>query len=217
MGGYVTVLRPGLLTTVQDAGRWGHQEVGVSVSGPMDPMAHRLANVVVGNRPDAATLEATFLGPELRMEQHTRLALAGADWVLFQPALQGDRPNLTTGWPHEHIRPMVDVHHRRLAAHEKAYVTYCKPPFTFYWWRHGRPTHDPDVIWGERHRYRPGDHRPEVEALAARPTRLWCLYSHLTARELATLRALFAEHYLTGERYGEGDVGLDRLVRRGGS
>jgi KipI family sensor histidine kinase inhibitor len=79
MGGYVTVLRPGLLTTVQDAGRWGHQEVGVSVSGPMDPMAHRLANVVVGNRPDAATLEATFLGPELRMEQHTRLALAGAD------------------------------------------------------------------------------------------------------------------------------------------
>jgi len=78
-GGYVTVLRPGLLTTVQDAGRWGHQEVGVSVSGPMDPMAHRLANVVVGNRPDAATLEATFLGPELRMEQHTRLALAGAD------------------------------------------------------------------------------------------------------------------------------------------
>jgi biotin-dependent carboxylase-like uncharacterized protein len=79
IGGHVTVLRPGLLTTVQDAGRWGHQEVGVSVSGPMDPMAHRLANVVVGNLPDAAALEATFLGPELRMEQRTRLALAGAD------------------------------------------------------------------------------------------------------------------------------------------
>lgn len=79
IGGHVTVLRPGLLTTVQDAGRWGHQEVGVSVSGPMDPLAHRLANVVVGNPPAAATLEATFLGPELRMEQATRLALAGAD------------------------------------------------------------------------------------------------------------------------------------------
>jgi KipI family sensor histidine kinase inhibitor len=79
IGCYVTVLRPGLLTTVQDTGRWGHQEVGVSVSGPMDRMAHRLANVVAGNPPDAATLEATCLGPEIRMAQHTRVALAGAD------------------------------------------------------------------------------------------------------------------------------------------
>jgi len=67
------------LTTVQDAGRWGHQVYGVSASGPMDPVAHRVANIVVGNRPEAATLEATWLGPELRMEQRTRIALAGAD------------------------------------------------------------------------------------------------------------------------------------------
>ncbi len=75
----VTVVRPGLLTTVQDSGRWGYQDLGVPVSGPMDRASHRLANAIVGNAPDAATLEATWLGPELRMEQKTRVAVAGGD------------------------------------------------------------------------------------------------------------------------------------------
>jgi KipI family sensor histidine kinase inhibitor len=75
----VTVLRPGLLTTVQDSGRWGYQSLGVPVAGPMDHAAHRLANAIVGNPADAATLEATLLGPELRMEQETRVALTGGD------------------------------------------------------------------------------------------------------------------------------------------
>ena len=74
-----TVLRPGLLTTVQDTGRWGYQGLGVPVSGPMDAVAHRLANAVIRNPPDAATLEATLLGPELRLEQDTWIALGGAD------------------------------------------------------------------------------------------------------------------------------------------
>ena len=71
-GRCVTVLRPGFLTTVQDTGRWGYQDFGVPVSGPMDHAAHRLANAVVGNPTDAAALEATWRGPELRMEQETR-------------------------------------------------------------------------------------------------------------------------------------------------
>lgn len=75
----LTVLRAGLLTTVQDSGRWGFQDLGVPVSGPMDHAAHRLANALVGNPPDAATLEATWIGPELRMEQETRLVVAGGD------------------------------------------------------------------------------------------------------------------------------------------
>jgi UDP-N-acetylmuramate dehydrogenase len=75
----VTVLRPGLSTTVQDEGRWGHQNFGVPVSGPMDSVAHRLANAIVGNPRDAATLEATLMGPELRVEQETAAAITGAD------------------------------------------------------------------------------------------------------------------------------------------
>lgn len=76
---HITVLRHGLLTTVQDSGRWGYQDRGVSASGPMDPAAHRLANAIVANPRDAATLEATLLGPELRIEQDTTIAVAGAD------------------------------------------------------------------------------------------------------------------------------------------
>ena len=65
----LTVVRPGLLTTIQDLGRWGHQATGVPVAGPMDLVAHRLANALVGNRDDAATLEVTLIGPELTVDR----------------------------------------------------------------------------------------------------------------------------------------------------
>lgn len=78
----ITVLRPGLFTTIQDRGRWGHQAIGVPVGGAMDLVAHRVANALVGNGPDAATLEATLVGPELRLEHDATLAAAGADLSL---------------------------------------------------------------------------------------------------------------------------------------
>lgn len=76
------VLRPGLLTTVQDLGRWGWQAWGLSVSGPMDSRAHRAANALVGNPPDAATLEVTLVGPELRFDEERTVAVSGADFIL---------------------------------------------------------------------------------------------------------------------------------------
>jgi KipI family sensor histidine kinase inhibitor len=75
----VTVLSPGLFTTIQDAGRWGYQGIGVPVSGAMDLVSHRAANAIVGNPPDAATLESTLLGPALRFEQQTTVAVTGGD------------------------------------------------------------------------------------------------------------------------------------------
>src|SRR5262249_25505084 len=57
----VTVVLPGLFTTVQDLGRWGYQDRGVPVAGPMDPLSHRVANGVVGNSSDLALLEATVM------------------------------------------------------------------------------------------------------------------------------------------------------------
>ena len=45
----ITVLNPGLLTTVQDLGRMGYQQFGVSVSGVMDPRAAAIGNILVGN------------------------------------------------------------------------------------------------------------------------------------------------------------------------
>jgi biotin-dependent carboxylase-like uncharacterized protein len=75
----ITILRPGLLTTLQDSGRWGHQDRGVPVSGAMDLVSHRLANALVGNPPDAATLEATMVGPEVRIDHDATMAVSGAD------------------------------------------------------------------------------------------------------------------------------------------
>ncbi len=78
----VHVTKPGLLTTVQDRGRWGYQALGVSVAGPMDPVAHRMANAMAGNDAGAATIEITLIGPELRFDDERLVAVAGAEYEL---------------------------------------------------------------------------------------------------------------------------------------
>jgi antagonist of KipI len=74
----LTVVRPGMLTTVQDLGRWGLQGSGVPVAGPMDAYSHMLANRLVGNPDDAAALEITLMGPELEADADALCVLSGA-------------------------------------------------------------------------------------------------------------------------------------------
>ena len=78
----VRVLKPGMLSTVQDLGRWGYQNLGVPVAGPMDRCSHRLANLLVGNPSTVASLEVTLIGPELAFEAAARLAVTGAEFDL---------------------------------------------------------------------------------------------------------------------------------------
>ena len=78
----LTVVRAGLLTTVQDAGRWGRQAEGVPVAGPMDPYSHRAANRLVQNDDGCAALEVTLLGPELEASADVICAVAGARFEL---------------------------------------------------------------------------------------------------------------------------------------
>lgn len=73
------VLKPGLACTFQDLGRSGFQHLGVPANGVMDENAHRLANLLVGNGAEQATLEITLQGPELVFQAGTVIALAGAD------------------------------------------------------------------------------------------------------------------------------------------
>ncbi len=76
----VEVLRGGTMTTVQDwPGRLGYWDVGVPPSGPMDSLAFRMANTLVGNPADAAALECTMMGPGLRFGFDAVIALTGAD------------------------------------------------------------------------------------------------------------------------------------------
>jgi antagonist of KipI len=79
---FVTVIKPGMLTSVQDLGRWGFQSRGVPVAGPMDAYSHRLANALAGNTVDAATLEVTLIGPELTFDDERVIGIAGAEFEL---------------------------------------------------------------------------------------------------------------------------------------
>ena len=82
----LSLLRPGLLTTVQDLGRLGYQQDGIIVSGAMDALALRVANLLVGNEENAAGLEITLLGPKIRFEADHLIALTGAH---LSPTLNG--------------------------------------------------------------------------------------------------------------------------------
>jgi KipI family sensor histidine kinase inhibitor len=73
------VIDGGLLTTVQDLGRFGHRRHGVPWAGAMDPAALRAANVALGNAPGDAALECTVSGPALLFLAPVRLAVTGAD------------------------------------------------------------------------------------------------------------------------------------------
>ena len=76
----IEVVRGGTMTTVQDwPGRLGYWDVGVPPSGPMDSLAFRLANQLVGNDSKAAALECTMMGPSLKFGFHAEIALTGAD------------------------------------------------------------------------------------------------------------------------------------------
>ena len=61
----IEVIKPGLATTVQDAGRPGYYNVGIPLSGALDQYALRVGNLLVGNDEGAAVLEASLLAPEL--------------------------------------------------------------------------------------------------------------------------------------------------------
>lgn len=81
----IRVNRPGLQTTVQDAGRQA-RALGVPTGGAADPVALRLANALVGNPPGAAALECTLVGPELHFLEGALVALCGAP---FEARLDG--------------------------------------------------------------------------------------------------------------------------------
>jgi antagonist of KipI len=79
------IIKPGLQTTVQDLGRTGYQQYGISPSGAMDTYSFRMANLLVGNPPGEAGLEATMLGPGLEALNDVSIAICGGD---LQPKVE---------------------------------------------------------------------------------------------------------------------------------
>ena len=74
----IEIVKPGLATTVQDAGRPGYYNVGIPLSGALDQYSFRCANLLVCNDENAAVLECTLLAPELAFDAAAIVAIAGA-------------------------------------------------------------------------------------------------------------------------------------------
>jgi urea carboxylase len=97
----IDVIAPGVQTSVQDwPGRLGYWAVGVPPSGPMDPLAMRLANRLVGNAEGVAALEITVAGPTLCFRSAYRVAVVGAPMGLMldgEPVLMGQALEVAAG------------------------------------------------------------------------------------------------------------------------
>jgi antagonist of KipI len=84
----IKVKKSGLLTSIQDLGRYGSQKYGVIASGAMDTLSHRIANMLVGNSENEATVEMTMLGAHFEFQSDSLISICGGD---LSPVLN-DRP-----------------------------------------------------------------------------------------------------------------------------
>ena len=83
----ISIMKPGLLTSIQDLGRYTYQKYGVIASGVMDQLAHRIANLLVGNEENQPTMEITLLGPVLKFEKDSLISICGGD---LSPSINGE-------------------------------------------------------------------------------------------------------------------------------
>ncbi|OES45133.1 biotin-dependent carboxyltransferase family protein [Domibacillus iocasae] len=82
----VHIIRPGLLATIQDLGRYGFQQYGVVVGGAMDSFSFRLGNVLVGNEEGEAAIEVTMMGTSLQFKEDTLISITGGN---LNPVIDG--------------------------------------------------------------------------------------------------------------------------------
>ncbi len=82
----ISIIRPGLLSSIQDRGRWGYQKYGMSPAGVMDSFSTRIANKLVDNDEYEALLETTLLGPEILFNCDEVISITGAN---MNPKING--------------------------------------------------------------------------------------------------------------------------------
>lgn len=83
----IRILKSGMLTTVQDGGRYGYQSQGFSVAGALDIRSFKIANLLLDNPENEAVLEFTLIGPTLEFTSETIIAITGGD---FSPMINGE-------------------------------------------------------------------------------------------------------------------------------
>ena len=78
----ISILKPGVQTTVQDIGRYGYSHFGISSSGAADLFSFRLGNIIVGNTEELAGIEMTLLGADFQFNSDAVIAITGSPFNL---------------------------------------------------------------------------------------------------------------------------------------
>ena len=78
----ITILKPGVQTTIQDIGRYGYSHFGISSSGAADLFSFRLGNIIVGNTEELAGIEMTLLGGDFKFNSDAVIAITGSPFNL---------------------------------------------------------------------------------------------------------------------------------------
>jgi|SRR6056297_637393 len=85
--GKIKIINKGLLTLVEDLGRYGYQKFGVPVSGVMDEYSHKIANILVDNDISEATIEVNMLGPKIQFLSNEIISITGGN---LQPLINNE-------------------------------------------------------------------------------------------------------------------------------
>jgi antagonist of KipI len=111
-------LKPGILSTIQDAGRNGYRYLGVNPNGAMDSIAVRLLNILLQNKEDEAAVEVHFPGPDIFFEKDTIIAIGGAD---FSPYLLNETKPVNN-WQCTWVPAGSTLKFRKRISGQRAYI-----------------------------------------------------------------------------------------------
>ncbi len=112
----ISIIKPGLLGTIQDMGRYGYGSLGINCGGAMDRYAAQVANMLVGNDVHEAVMELHFPGPQLLFEQNALISITGAH---FTPTLNDEPLPL---WQPMLIRKNTILHFPKFEHGARCYI-----------------------------------------------------------------------------------------------
>jgi antagonist of KipI len=112
----IAIIKPGLLDTIQDLGRYGYGSLGINCGGAMDRYAAQVANMLVGNELPEAVMEIHFPGPQLLFQQNALISITGAN---FMPSLNDEPLAL---WQPLLIRKNTILHFPKLTWGSRCYL-----------------------------------------------------------------------------------------------
>lgn len=112
----ISIIKPGILDTIQDMGRYGYGSLGINCGGAMDRYAAATGNTLVGNAPGDAVLEIHFPGPQILFEQNALISITGAD---FSASLNDE---LLPRWTPLLVRKNTILHFPKWQWGSRAYI-----------------------------------------------------------------------------------------------